>query len=216
MIYLRWLFTQGIDLNNVETESPLGKKILRDLESIPKGQTPLASIQQFFANKDLRGQRVALEVPYDIEDLREVTRRSDSKEGGFHFWVQLADYIESKGGIPVSVDPRALYKESNNAMTQEPFVGMKRHERLSFRRSIRMVEGASFSHAAYLIVGAGHADDVRTVLGRDAHTTILAPRALRKILIPSRKALRVQWKSAKPRMRERLRARMSSARRPKH
>lgn len=212
LIYLQWLLHQGVNLHNVESNTPLGKKIIKDLESLPE-QTPIDAIKEFFAQKDLRGHRIAIELPYHVDDVRQVTSPEDPSDQ--HFWIALADFIESKGGKPVSVDSRTLFKESHGAMEQEPNAGMKRHDRLAFRRSVRMVEAASFPHASYLIVGAGHSDDVKTVLGRDAQVTTLVPRALQKMLIPAKRATRAQWRRAKPPVRERIRARMSAARKRK-
>ncbi len=214
-LYLQWLMSQGIDLRDVESGSPLGKKITRDLESLPAHQTPLDSIRSFFEKTDLRGRRVGIELPFEVEDVRTVLG-SDRSKKNTSFWIELADFIESKGGTVVPLDSRSLFTESNTAMKTGGLAGMKRHDRLSFRRSVRMVEAASFPHAEFLIVGAGHSDDVKAVLGRSARVTTLVPRALRQMLVPGRRLIRAQFHRAKPLTRSRLRARLRAARKPTH
>lgn len=213
-IYYLHLRGRGYDLNTIDSHSLLGKKLLREFQRIPHPQqSPADAVISHLSKMDLFGKRVGLEMVHDVELLDEVDRMRGVQKTRDHeldFFRQIAHYVESKGGEVVNQDRKDLYESVGNTEKTE-----KRDQRTHLRRTVHMVNPWTNGPIDFLVTGIVHADHVKSLLGRDAHVTMICPKVLRREYATEHRTFRRHVQRAKPRTLERLRERMNMARRPR-
>ncbi len=213
-IYYLHLRGRGYDLNKIDSNSPIGQKLLREFQRIPQPQqTPADAVISHLSKMDLFGKKVGLEAVHDEVILDEVDRIRGvhkTRDHELDFFREIAHYVELKGGEVVNQDRKDLYESIADAEKME-----KWHHRTHIRRTVHMVNPSTNGPIDFLVTGIAHADHVKTLLGKDAHVTMICPKILRREYATEHRMFRRHVQRAKPRTLQRLRERMKMARRPR-
>lgn len=152
-------------------------------------------IVRYLSRLNLRGKIVAIESIYSIEKIR--TFNDLAPDG--QFVLKIAELVERAGGKVVTVENERLHdrqtqmrKKSGELISQfdaetDP---TRKHKigsaairsyysegKISFRRTLRLVDDAQKKKADLLITGASHAHDIKQVMGRKSDVRIIATKS---------------------------------------